>query len=145
MSQKLQVKSIDFTFNSSSFNQSGGPTDPAAAVGPNHYVIISNVGFRICNKLGNPSTNWLDYSAILMEIILCDPTVSYDHDANRFVMTVLYDGVHIAVSGGPNPLGGWSVYDMTKIQTIKKTVSQNGYISQPIFGGSRYMQLIKRL
>ena len=40
MSQKLQVKSIDFTFNSSIFNGGGGPTDPAGAVGPNHYVII---------------------------------------------------------------------------------------------------------
>ena len=32
MSQKLQVKSIDFTFNSGSFNGGGGPTDPAGAV-----------------------------------------------------------------------------------------------------------------
>ena len=103
MSQKLQVKSIDFTFNSGSFNQSGGPTDPTAAVGPNHYVIISNVGFRIYNKSGNPSTNWLDYSAIFDgNNLCCDPTVSYDHDANRFVMTVLaYDGVHIAREGIP--------------------------------------------
>ena len=65
MSQKYQVKSIDFTFNSGSFNQTGGPTDPAGAVGPNHYVVISNVGFRIYNKSGNPATNWLDYSCLL--------------------------------------------------------------------------------
>ena len=126
----------------------GAQPDPAAAVGPNHYVIISNVGFRIYNKLGNPSTNWLDYSAIFDgDNLCCDPTVSYDHDANRFVMTVLaYDGVHIAVSGGPNPLVDGVCMNMTKIQTIKNYLSgEMDTISQPInLVARRYMQLIKR-
>ena len=141
MSQKYQVKSIDFTFNSGSFNQSGGPTDPAGAVGPNHYVIISNAGFRIYNKLGNPATNWLDYSAIFDgNNLCCDPTVSYDHDANRFVMTVLADdGVHIAVSGGPNPLGGWNVYEYDQNTDYQKlSVWGDGYyFTANKFGGSK--------
>ena len=140
MSQKLQVKSIDFTFNSGSFNGGGGPTDPAGAVGPNHYVIISNAGFRIYNKLGNPATNWLDYSAIFDgNNLCCDPTVSYDHDANRFVMTVLaYDGVHVAVSGGPNPLGGWNVYEYDQNTDYQKlSVWGDGYyFTANKFGGS---------
>jgi len=141
MSQKLKVKSIDFTFNSGSFNQSGGPTDPAGAVGPNHYVIISNVGFRIFNKAGNPATNWLDYSVIFDgDNLCCDPTVSYDHDANRFVMTVLaYDGVHIAVSGGPNPIGGWNVYEYDQNTDYQKlSVWGDGYyFTANKFNGSK--------
>jgi hypothetical protein len=135
MSQKLQVKSIDFTFNAGSFGLTGGPTDPVGAVGPNHYIIITNIGFRIYNKLGNPATNWLDYTAIFDgNNLCCDPTVSYDHDANRFVMTVLNDpdgpdhGVHIAVSGGPNPLGGWNVYEYDQNTDYQKlSVWADGY------------------
>ena len=127
----------------------GGPTDPLGAVGPNHYVIISNAGFRIYNKLGNPATNWLDYSAIFDgDNLCCDPTVSYDHDANRFVMTVLaYDGVHIAVSGGQTHLAAGMYMNMTRTQTIKNYLfGEMDTISQPTnLVALRYMQLIKRL
>ena len=46
--QKIQGKTPSIVFEAAL--SSSSPTDPAGAVGPNHYVAVFNTGFRVFDK-----------------------------------------------------------------------------------------------
>ena len=116
----------------------GFPTDPSIAVGPNHVMVVYNTGFRIFDKEGNPLTGQLDDSNIFAnDSTCCDPTISYDNAADRWVLSILsddawgqtFDGVQIAVSDGPDPLtSGWNSYQFNMDTHAQKiSVWSDGY------------------
>jgi len=109
--QKIQAKDPSIVFTSAF--SSSSPTDPAGAVGPNHYIAVFNTGFRIFDKDGNPLTAQLGPENVFgAGSYCCDLTVSYDAAADRFVMTILGGGWTVAVSQGPDPINdGWYVYN----------------------------------
>ena len=111
--QKIQGKTPSIVFNAAFTSSS--PTDPAGAVGPNHYIAVFNTGFRIFDKDGNALTGQLAPSNVFGSVqggFCCDLTVSYDAAADRFVMTILGNGWTVAVSQGPDPMNdGWYVYN----------------------------------
>jgi hypothetical protein len=106
------------------------PTDPALAVGPNHVMVVFNTGFRIFDKLGNPLTGQLSPNpTIFPSGGCCDLTVSYDNQADRWVLTFLGGGAQIAVSDGPDPTtAGWFTYVAPGVQDYNKlSVWSDGY------------------
>ena len=109
--QKIQGKTPSIVFTSAFSGSS--PTDPAGAVGPNHYIAVFNTGFRIFDKDGNPLTGQLAPQNVFgIGSYCCDLTVSYDAAADRFVMSILGGGWTVAVTQGPDPMNdGWYVYN----------------------------------
>ena len=105
------------------------PPDTNGAVGPNHYVITTNLGVRIYNKTGTPLTAQFKLSALLVGIPNAaddngDPVVLYDSLADRWVLTQFNLRVttnatcpsgcthtHIAVSKTGDPTGAYWAYD----------------------------------
>ena len=87
------------------------PTDPTAAVGPNHFVNAWNSSFRIWDKAGNPLTAPAALGTILNGNA-GDPIVFYDRYADRFIITEFYsNGFGMAVCQGPDPVNdGWYLY-----------------------------------
>ncbi len=101
--QKIQGKTPSIVFTAALTSSS--PTDPAGAVGPNHYVAVFNTGFRVFDKDGNPLTGQLAPGNVFgVGSFCCDLTVSYDAAADRFVMSILASGWKVAVSQGPDPI-----------------------------------------
>ncbi len=123
----LKGRTPSLVFDAASSNSQ--PTDPAGAVGPEHYIAVFNTGFRIFDKLGNPLTGQLDTSNIFPESGCCDLTCSYDTQAQRFVMTFLGNGVQVAVSQTSNPItGGWNVYNFPMNTDYQKlSIWSDGY------------------
>ena len=109
--QKIQGKTPSIVFTAAFSGSS--PTDPAGAVGPNHYVAVFNTGFRVFDKDGTALTDQLAPQNVFgVGSYCCDLTVSYDAAADRFVMTILGGGWRVAVSQGPDPINdGWYVYN----------------------------------
>lgn len=106
------------------------PTDPALAVGPNHVMVVFNTGFRIFDKAGNPLTGQLSPNpTIFPSGGCCDLTVSYDSQADRWVLSFLGGGAQIAVSDGPDPVNdGWFTYVVPGVQDYNKlSVWSDGY------------------
>ncbi|NNJ81784.1 MAG: hypothetical protein HKP11_06280, partial [Flavobacteriaceae bacterium] len=107
------------------------PTDPAGAVGPNHYFAVFNTGFIIYDKSGTDLTGQLAVENIFSAGGCCDLTVSYDKVADRWVVSYLFigAGAEIAVSDGPNPVtAGWNVYTISAIADYQKlSVWSDGY------------------
>ncbi len=118
------------------------PTDPAGAVGPNHYVAVFNTGFRIFDKSGNPLTGQLSPDNIFSSGSCCDLTLSYDPNADddpndgnppgRWVMSILYSSngdVEVAVSQTNDPeTTAWNVYEFANINDYQKvSVWSDGY------------------
>tara|TARA_B100001939_G_scaffold170543_1_gene147073 strand:- start:4108 stop:7023 length:2916 start_codon:yes stop_codon:yes gene_type:complete len=110
--QKIDGKEPSLVFTSAF--SSSQPTDPAGAVGPNHYIAVFNTGLRIFDKEGNPLTNVLSAGNVfgIGNSYCCDLTASYDAAADRFVLSILGNGWTVAVSQGPDPVNdGWYVYN----------------------------------
>ena len=109
--QKIQGKTPSIVFEAAL--SSSSPTDPAGAVGPNHYVAVFNTGFRVFDKEGEALTAQLSPANVFgIGSFCCDLTVSYDAAADRFVMSILGNGWTVAVSQGPDPINdGWYVYN----------------------------------
>lgn len=96
------------------------PPDPQLAVGPDHVVEFVNVTGRITDKDGIP----LGPDFLLRDFFLLppdhfwdfDPKIIYDDISDRFFASYVSqdffgDGhLHLAVSGGTNPLDFWTVY-----------------------------------
>lgn len=124
---KLKGRSASIVFDGAASESQ--PTDPAGAVGPDHYILVFNTGFRIFDKLGNPLTAQLDTSNIFPQQGCCDLTCSYDTQAERFVMTFLGDGVQVAVSQTSNPVtGDWYVYNFPMNTDYQKlSIWSDGY------------------
>ncbi len=108
-------KAPDLTFEAS--NQGVSPSDPTGAVGPNHYVMAYNTGFKIFDKNGNVLINDTALHAIFQGTNDDgDPIVMYDKFADRFIVTE-FDlsstpkKLMIAISQGADPVNsGWNVY-----------------------------------
>ena len=124
---KISGRTPTIVFDGASSNSQ--PTDPAGAVGPNHYVLVFNTGFRIFDKLGVPLTGQLDTSNIFPSSGCCDLTITYDTQAQRFIMTFLGNSVQVAVSQTSDPLNdGWNVYDFPMDTDYQKlSVWSDGY------------------
>ncbi len=124
---KLKGRTPSLVFDGAASTSS--PTDPDAAVGKEHYVLVFNTGFRIFDKLGNPLTAQLDTSNIFPNSGCCDLTCSYDTQAERFVMTFLGNGVQVAVSQTSDPVnGGWFVYNYPMNTDYQKlSIWSDGY------------------
>jgi hypothetical protein len=70
------------------------PPDPVGAVGPNHYVHMSNLSFAIYNKTGTvlfgPALNntlWAGFGGPCQVQNAGDPVVEYDQMADRWLLT----------------------------------------------------------
>ncbi len=132
----LQGRTPSLVFETT--QQNSQPTDPAGAVGPNHYFAVFNTGVRIFDKLGNPLTGNLGAGAIFPASGCCDLTVSYDNLADRWVVSFLGNGVQVAVSTTNDPVTtDWVVYNFPTIADYNKlSVNHNGYyITQNGEGG----------
>ena len=123
----VPTRGVDFSFTAAFTSSS--PTDPAGAIGPNHYFAVFNTGFRIFEKDGTPLTGQLSPLNIFPDPGCCDLTVSYDNAADRWVVTFLGGGAQIAVSDGPDPVtAGWFVYEVSTINDYQKlSVWSDGY------------------
>ena len=91
------------------------PPDPVGDVGPNHYVVMSNVHFSILDKAGNvvvpPAPNnslWAGFGGPCQNENSGDPIVVYDQLADRWMLTqftsagpTYYNCVALSTSGDP--------------------------------------------
>ena len=127
LSQKIQGKAPILVFDAAASNSQ--PTDPTAAVGPNHYFVVFNTGFIIYDKAGNDLTGQLGTGAIFPLSGCCDLTASYDNVADRWVLTFLGNGFQVAVSDGPDPVNdGWYTYNFPMSTDYQKlSVWSDGY------------------
>ena len=128
LEQKFSGKSPSLVFDAAA--SSSQPTDPSIAVGPNHVIAVFNTGFRIFEKDGTPITGQISPNpTIFPNSGCCDLTVSYDHAADRFVMSFLGSGAQVAVSDGPDPFNdGWYVYNIPQINDYQKlSIWSDGY------------------
>jgi hypothetical protein len=111
-----------FSGPAGSFSVSSAPSDPNAAVGPNHIVETVNTDFAVFNKAGvavyGPvaiNTLWSGFGGGCQTNNDGDATVSYDRIADRWVVqqfsvsTTPYLDC-IAVSQTPDPTGASSRY-----------------------------------
>jgi len=128
LTQKLQGRTPDLVFETAASDSQ--PTDPDIAVGPNHVIAVFNTGFRIFDKSGVALTGQTGPTAIFgTGSYCCDLTVSYDRQADRWVMSILGSGAKVAVSNGPNPVtSSWFVYSYTSVSDYQKlSVWSDGY------------------
>ncbi len=97
----VTAKKPELVFETGASNYS--PTDPTGAVGPNHYFSTLNKGFQIFDKTGKSLTGGVKSPtpAIFPTDGCCDMTISYDNNADRWVLSMLKKnrgGVQVAVS-----------------------------------------------
>lgn len=112
------------------YTSNSQPTDPSLAVGPNHVFVVFNTGFAIYDKQGNELVGETSPNpAIFPSGGCCDLTVTYDFDADRWVLSFLGGGAQIAVSDGPDPVNdGWFVYTINAINDYQKlSMWSDGY------------------
>ena len=100
------------------------PPDTDGDVGPDHYVQIVNLMFRVFDKAGAPLTAPLKVSSIFAPLgAPCgprddgDPIALYDPLADRWMVSQFctvadpFNHQVIAISQTPNPAGAWFLYD----------------------------------
>ncbi len=129
LKNKIPVKTPLLVFETGASGSQ--PTDPAGAVGPNHYISVINTAFQIFDKNGTSLTGGLvaPNPTIFPSGGCCDLTASYDNVADRWVLTFLGSGAQVAVSDGPNPVtAGWTVYTYGSVVDYQKlSVWHDGY------------------
>lgn len=139
-------RSPELVFETGSSNSQ--PTDPAGAVGPNHYISVINTAFQIFDKSGNSLTDGLvpPNPTIFTSGGCCDLTASYDNVADRWVLTFLGGGVQVAVSDGPDPVNdAWTVYSYTAVTDYQKlSVWRDGYYMTENTGNSNKLHVFER-
>jgi len=128
----IRRRTASLIFDTASSPIDGGrPSDPSGAVGPDHYFSVTNVAFQIFDKSGNSLTGLLPSSEIFSAEDCCDLTVTYDNNANRWVMSILIglgEGIRVAISEGPDPVNdGWTVFTWTGNDYNKLSVWRDGY------------------
>ena len=123
------------------------PPDPAGAIGPNHYIQMTNLSFAIWLRddieVGKPGpvygpfdnkTLWQGFGGRCESRNDGDPIVLYDHLADRWIMTQFAlprNGPYsecIAISQTGDPLGAWYRYQFV--------ISENKLNDYPKFGVS---------
>ena len=126
------------------------PTDPAGAVGPNHYISVINTAFQIFDKSGNSLTGGLvtPNPTIFPSGGCCDLTASYDNAADRWILSFLTfgSGVQVAVSDGPDPVNdSWTVYSYSAVSDYQKlSVWRDGYYMTENTGSSNKLHVFDR-
>ncbi|CAI8339262.1 MAG: Uncharacterised protein [Flavobacterium sp. SCGC AAA160-P02] len=127
---------------------SSQPTDPAGAVGPNHYISVINTAFQIFDKSGNSLTGGLvsPNPTIFPSGGCCDLTASYDNAADRWVLSLLGGGVQVAISDGPDPVNdGWTVYSYSAVSDYQKlSVWWDGYYMTENTGSANKVHVFER-
>jgi len=150
LSSKIPGRAPELVFETS--NTSGFPTDPAGAVGPNHYFSVTNTAIQIFDKSGNSLTGGLlnPVPAVFPTDLnyCCDLTVSYDNVADRWVVTILSStqGTSVAVSDGPDPVNdGWTVYTWGVVQDYQKlSIWSDGYYMTENTGSAEKVHVFER-
>lgn len=144
MSQLIPGKAPSLVFDAAA--SSSQPTDPALAVGPNHVIVVFNTGFRIFDKSGNPLTGQLAPTNIFGTNGCCDLTASYDHIADRWVLSLLGNGAFVAVSKTNNPLTTeWNVYSYAAVNDYQKlSVWSDGYYMTDNTSGANKIYAFER-
>jgi Kelch motif len=111
------------------------PPDTQGDVGPNHYVEVVNVAFRVYDKSGNPLTPTTQFDSLFAPLVgtpcqnlnAGDPFVLYDHLADRWLISDFAFGSFpgagpfyqcIAVSTSPDPTGTYNLYALQHDPTI---------------------------
>lgn len=143
---RTPVREPELIFETGASNSS--PTDPAGAVGPNHYISVINTAFQIFDKSGNSLTGGLvsPNPTIFPSGGCCDLTASYDNAADRWVLSFLGGGVQVAVSDGPDPVNdGWTVYSYSAVSDYQKlSVWRDGYYMTENTGSSNKLHVFQR-
>ena len=144
MSQLIPAKTPSLVFDAAA--SSSQPTDPALAVGPNHVIVVFNTGFRIFDKAGNPLTAQLAPTNIFGTNGCCDLTASYDHIADRWVLSLLGNGAFVAVSKTNNPVTTeWNVYSYSAVSDYQKlSVWSDGYYMTDNTSGANRIYAFER-
>ncbi len=114
------------------------PPDTNGDVGPNHYVQFINSVIAVYDKNGGLAAGfpkagnafWVDFGGICEENNDGDPTVVYDHLADRWVVSQFAIGADghqcVAVSATSDPAGAYHRYDFL--------VSTDGFNDYPKIG-----------
>jgi hypothetical protein len=144
-----KIKGRDLLFDFEATASGSSPSDPAGAVGPNHYLSVFNTGFRIFDKAGTPLTGQLNVNNIFSNGGCCDLTASYDSAADRWVLTYLFSSngqMQVGVSDGPDPVAsGWYVYTIPNVQDYNKlSVWSDGYYVTANKSGSPKVWALER-
>ncbi len=145
LKNKVKGRTPSLVFETAASNSQ--PTDPAGAVGPNHYIAVTNTAFRIFDKSGNPLTGLLAPNpTIFPSGGCCDLTASYDNRANRWVVTFLGSGVQVAVSNGPDPVNdSWTVYTYNVVSDYQKlSIWSDGYYMTENTGSQNKVHVFER-
>jgi HYR domain/Carboxypeptidase regulatory-like domain len=134
------------------------PPDTNAAVGPNHVVVVTNMGVTMYDKSGNVVKAQFRLSQLLVGIPNAgadngDPVALYDQLADRWILSQFNLTVtngsthqHIAVSKTGDPTGAYFAYDFLMTQNRPADyphmgVWHDGYymatndFSLPVFSG----------
>ena len=129
--------SLNLLSNFQATDMGGYPSDPTGAVGPNHYVVAYNFGFKIFDKNGNILVNDTSLSALFTGYnVDGDPIVLYDRFADRFLITAFDvtsnpNKLLVAISQGSNPVtSGWNLYafNMSSLPDYPKySIWSDGY------------------
>lgn len=131
------------------------PYDPSGAVGPNHFVqAINGDTYRIWNKTGTVLGSGNISSLFPSGNGDGDPIVLYDKAADRWFMSQFAgsgggNGIYIAISQTPDPLGAWYTYEFSSPDFpdyLKFSAWQDGYYmtanyAQKIFAFNRTKML----
>jgi hypothetical protein len=143
-SQTIDTAPPFLTFQAFSSNSS--PTDPTMAVGPNHVLVTWNTAFAIYDKNGNVLQGPTSPNpAIFPGGGCCDLTVTYDTNADRWVLSFLGSSTSIAVSDGPDPINdGWFVYSQSFNDYQKLSVWSDGYYMTQNSQGSQKVFALER-
>lgn len=104
----------DVNFNGVSSNWAF-PPDPSGAVGPNHYVQMTNSGYRVYDKEGNPLISASSLASLWPgSDDEGDPIVMYDKYADRWFLSQFQsnpNSILVAISMTPDPLGQYYTYE----------------------------------
>ncbi|MGK0386939.1 MAG: hypothetical protein ACI849_001558 [Patiriisocius sp.] len=107
------------------------PPDPTGAVGPNHYVQMTNTGWSVWDKSGNQAPGFPKNLSNPLGSGSGDPIVLYDREADRWMITQFRSPFSasasrfvVAISQTNDPTGSYNVF----------TFNPNGTIDYPHFG-----------
>lgn len=96
-------------------NSSAFPPDPSGAVGPNHYVQMTNSGYRVYDKTGTPLISTSSLASLWPgSSNEGDPIVMYDKYADRWFLSQFQsspNSILVAISMTPDPLGQYYTYE----------------------------------
>ncbi|MCH2229079.1 MAG: PKD domain-containing protein [Crocinitomicaceae bacterium] len=150
-----QNKALDQNWAGQSPSVGFRPYDPSAAAGPNHIIqAINGDTYRVWNKTGTVLASGNISSLFPSGNGNGDPIVLYDKAADRWFMSQFAgggagNGIFIAISQTPDPLGSWYTYEFTSPDFpdyLKFSAWQDGYYmtanyAQKIFAFNRTKML----